>query len=524
MNLFGAMDRIELALGRHPQAIGTELVETLQRLNPPSLKAMWQSREFIARARHMRPRSVRRAPVQEVVEPPALTALPHLKSWPRDGGRFVTFGPTLTQDPASGRRNYGLYRLQIYDDATTGMHWQSMKGGRGHHYEAERRGVPLEAAVVLGGDPITMLAAILPLPEDVDELAFAGFLRGSPTRMVRATSIGLEVPADAEFILEGVVPAGERRSEGPFGDHFGHYSEAADFPVFRVSRVTRRRRALYPATVVGKPPQEDKFMGVAVGEMVGPLIRMINPNVVDLYAYENASFHNLLGVALKERHPKEVIKTAFNLLGTGQLSLTKVTVLVREDVNPRSFDALLRELWYRFEPEERMLLLPIAPLDTLDYTSYRMHVGSKLVLDATGEAVTAEPPPRSVADPASFDSRVARHRLLEGGFLVVETRSEPRAVLERLVRWEGLGPVKFVVAVSGDVELDSESSLLWGIFTRFDPARDMIFGDQRFVGARPVYSGRIGIDATWKEGYPVPVAMDPDVVRLVDRRWGEYFS
>lgn len=524
MNLFGANDRVELALGRHPQAIGTELVETLQRLNPPSLKAMWASREFIARARHMRPRTVRTAPVQEVVEAPTLTALPHVKSWPRDGGRFVTFGPTLTQDPASGRRNYGLYRLQVYDDATTGMHWQSMKGGRGHHYEAERRGVPLEAAVVLGGDPITMLAAILPLPEDVDELAFAGFLRGAPTRMVRARSIGLEVPANAEFILEGVVPAGERRSEGPFGDHFGHYSEAADFPVFRVSRVTRRSRPLYPATVVGKPPQEDKFMGVAVGEMVGPLIRMINPNVVDLYAYENASFHNLLGVALKERHPKEVIKTAFNLLGTGQLSLTKVTVLVREHVNPRSFDALLRELWYRFEPEERMLLLPIAPLDTLDYTSYRMHVGSKLVLDATGEAVTSDPPPRGVADPASFDNRVARHRLLEGGFLVVETRCEPRAVLERLVRWEGLGPVKFVVAVSGDVELDSEPSLLWGIFTRFDPARDIIMGGQRFVGARPVYSGRIGIDATWKEGYPLPVAMDPDVARLVDRRWGEYFS
>ena len=524
MNLFGAMDRIELALGRHPQAIGTELVETLQRLNPPSLKAMWQSRRFIARARFMRPRSVRHAPVQEVVEAPRLTAMPHLKSWPRDGGRFITFGPTLTQDPVTARRNYGLYRLQVFDDATTGMHWQSMKGGRGHHFEAERRGVPLEAAVVLGGDPILMLAAILPLPEDVDELAFAGFLRGAPTRLVRADSIGLEVPANAEFILEGVVPPGERRPEGPFGDHFGHYSEAADFPVFRVRRVTRRRRPLYPASVVGKPPQEDKFMGVAVGEMVGPLIRMINPNVVDLYAYENASFHNLLGVSLKERHPKEVIKTAFNLLGTGQLSLTKVTVLVREDVNPRSFDALLRELWYRFEPEERMLLLPIAPLDTLDYTSYRMHVGSKLVLDATGEALTSDPPPRAVSDPGSFDSRVKRHRLLEGGFLVVETSGEPRAVLERLVRWEGLGPVKFVVAVSGDVDLDSEPSLLWGIFTRFDPARDMIVARQEFVGARPVYRGRIGIDATWKEGYPVPVEMDPEVVHLVDRRWGEYFS
>ena len=523
MNLFGAMDRIEMALGRHPQAIGTELVETLQRLNPPSLKAMWASRDFIARARFMRPRSVRRAPVQEVEEAPRLTLLPHIKSWPRDGGRFVTFGPTLTADPASGRRNYGLYRLQVYDDATTGMHWQSMKGGRGHHYEAERRGIPLEAAVVLGGDPILMLAAILPLPEDVDELAFAGFLRGAPTRMVPARSIGLEVPADADFVLEGIVPPGERRAEGPFGDHFGHYSEAADFPVFRVRRVTRRAHPLYPASVVGKPPQEDKFMGVAVGEMVGPLIRMINPNVVDLYAYENASFHNLLGVSLKERHPKEVLKTAFNLLGTGQLSLTKVTVLVREDVSPRSFRALLREIWYRFEPEDRMLLLPIAPLDTLDYTSYRMHVGSKLVIDATGEPVTSDPPPAAVSDPAGYDARIARHRLIEG-MLVVQTRSEPRTVLERLIRWEGLGPVRLIVAVSEDVALDEEPSLLWGIFTRFDPARDMLFGEQRFVGARPVYGGRIGIDATWKEGYPVPVEMDPDAVRLVDRRWGEYFS
>ncbi len=523
MNLFGTMERIELALGRHPQSIGSELVETLQRLNPPSLKSLWESRRFVARARFMRPRMVSRAPVQEVMEPPKLNALPHLKSWPRDGGRFVTFGPTITHDPASGRRNYGLYRLQIYDDATTGMHWQSMKGGRGHHYEAERRGQPLEAAVVLGGDPILMLSAILPLPEDMDELAFAGFLRGAATELVPGRSVSIPVPANAEIILEGVVPPGERRPEGPFGDHFGHYSEAADFPVFHVRQLTRRQRPLYPATVVGKPPQEDKAMGIAVGEMVGPLIRMINPNVVDLYAFENASFHNLLGVSLKERHPKEVLKTAFNLLGTGQLALTKVTILVREDVNPRSFDALLRVLWYRFEPEERMLLLPIAPLDTLDYTSYRMHVGSKLVLDATGEPLTSDRPPRTVADPAGHDSRVARHRLLEGGFLVVATRREPRAVLERLVRWEGLGPVKFVVAVSEDVDLTDEASLLWGIFTRFDPARDIIMTEQVFIGARPVYRGRVGIDATWKEGYPLPLEMDPEIVRLVDRRWSEYF-
>jgi 3-polyprenyl-4-hydroxybenzoate decarboxylase len=368
-----------------------------------------------------------------------------------------------------------------------------------------------------------MLAAILPLPEDMDELAFAGFLRGRPTELVRATSIGIPVPANAEFILEGTVPPNERRAEGPFGDHFGHYSEAADFPVFRVRAVTRRAHPIYPATVVGKPPQEDKFMGVAAGEMIGPLIRMINPNIVDLCAFENASFHNLLAVSVKERHPKEVLKTAFNLLGTGQLALTKVMVLVREDVNPRSFTALLRELWHRFEPEDRLLLLPVAPLDTLDYTSYRMHVGSKLVLDATGDVVTPDAPPTAVADPARFDGRIRRHAVLEGGFLVVQASAEPRSVLEGLVRWEGLGPVKFIVAVSEDVDLSQEWSLLWGIFTRFDPARDLIAAEQKFVGARPMYSGRIGIDATWKEGYPAPVVMDPDIVRRVDQRWGEYF-
>lgn len=523
MNLFGSRRRIELALGRHPEEIGRELIAAVQGLNPPSLGAVWRTRGVLARARFMRPRVVRTAPVQEVVEAPALVRLPNVTGWPRDGGPFITFGPTLTEAPGSRRRNFGLYRLQVFDDTTTGMHWQSMKGGRGHHYEAERLNQPLQTAVVLGGDPILMLSAILPLPEDMDELAFAGFLRGSPTRMVRAASMDMLVPAGAEFVLEGEVAPGERRMEGPFGDHFGHYSEAAEFPVFHVRQVTRRRAPLYPASVVGKPPQEDKYMGIAAGEMIGPLIRVINPNVVDLYAYDDAGFHNLLAVALKERHPKEVLKTALALLGTGQLALTKVAVMLREDVPVRSFPALLRELWYRFEPEERMILLPIGALDTLDYTSYVMHVGSKLILDAAGDPVTDQPPPRAVADAAGFDRRVTGQRLLDGGFLVVAVRAEPRLVLDGLVRWEGLGPVKFVVAVSEDVDLASESGLVWGIFTRFDPVRDMIFARQTFAGARPVYGGRIGIDATWKTGYPLPLTMPDEIVRLVDRRWGEYF-
>jgi UbiD family decarboxylase len=521
-NLFGSMRRIEIALGRHPREIGEEMLGLIERLNPPSWKALWSARRVLARARFARLSVRSSAPVQQVVEAPRLDRMPHLTAWPRDGGPFVTWGPTLTEDPATSRRNFGLYRLQVFGPAETGMHWQSMKGGRGHHYEAERRGVPLEAAVVLGGDPILMMSAIFPLPEGFDELAVAGFIRGAPTPMVKARSVGLLVPASAEFVLEGHVPPGERRMEGPFGDHFGHYSEAAAFPVFRVKTVTRRRDAIYPGTVVGKPPQEDKFLGIAAGELIGPLVRVLNPNITGLYAYDAACFHNLLGVALKERHPGEVLKTALNLLGTGQLSLTKVAVMVREEVDPRSFSALLSELWRRFEPGERMLLLPIAPLDTLDYTSFTMHVGSKVVFDATGEPVTPDAPPREIADPTAFDARITGWKVLAGGFVVVVVKNEPRAVLERLVHWEGLGPVRFVAAVSSDVDLADEENTIWGIFSRFDPARDMIFGEQKFVGARPVYGGRIGIDATWKEGYPLPLTMSEEIVRLVDRRWDEY--
>ncbi len=524
MNLYGSDRRMELALGRPPEAIGRELIETFQRLNPPSLGKFWELRRTLLRARFLRPRMVRRAPVQEVVEAPRLDRLPNLWSWPRDAGPFITFGPTLTHHPASGIRNFGLYRLQVFDSATTGMHWQSMKGGRGHHHEAERLGRSLDAAVVLGGDPLTMLSAILPLPEDFDELGLAGFLRGRATELVRAKSLDLAVPANAEFILEGTVPAGERRLEGPFGDHYGHYSEASPFPVFQVKTVTRRRDAIYPGAVVGKPPQEDKWIGLAAGAMIGPLIRVVNPNIVDLHASDDAVFHNLLTVAVKVRHPLESFKTALNLLGTGQLALTKCVVMVRPEVPVREFGRTLRELWHRFDPRDRMLLLPIAPLDTLDYTSFEMHVGSKLVLDATGDVVTPEPPPSSIHDPAGFDRRIVGHRVLDGGFVVVQVRSDPRDVLAGLLRWEGLGPVKFVAAVSEDVDLADEGNVAWGLFTRFDPARDMLFERQEFIGAKPVYEGRIAIDATWKPGYPPPVTMPEDTIRLVERRWGEYFG
>ena len=521
MNLFGTMDRVRAALGRDPAEIGNELIAAVQRVNPPSLKGLWESRGLIRRVLFTHPTKVTSAPSQQIVEAPDLSRLPVLKCWPGDAGRFITYGMVVTHHPRTKRRNMGLYRLQVFDRNKTGMHWQSMKGGRGHYWEAEQQGNDLEVAVIIGADPILMMAAILPLPEDVDEIAFAGFLRGKGVPMVRAKTLDMMTPANAEIVLEGVVPPRERRMEGPFGDHFGHYSEAAEFPVMHVRQVTRRSNAIYAATVVGKPPQEDKFLGIAAGEMIGPLIKLINPNIVDMCAYAGAGFHNLLVVALKERHPKEVLKTAMSLLGTGQLSLTKVMILVGPDCRPADFRRVLREVWHRFDPEDHMWLLPFAPLDTLDFTSFKMHVGSKLVIDAAGEVLQKDDAPRDL-DPRRFDERIENYKLLDGGFLIVVVRQSPRAVLDRLIQ----APLnlRFVVAVSPDVRLDDDENLQWGIFTRFDPARDMLFSEQGFKGARPVYRGTVGIDATWKEGYPAPLVMDESIVKLVDRRWPEYWQ
>ena len=521
MNLFGTMDRIRLALGREPGEIGAGLLQAVQRLNPPSLQSLWQNRGVLSRLRHMRPAAVSSGVCQEISEAPDLGRMPILKTWPHDGGRFVTFGMVITHNPRTGVRNLGLYRLQVFGKDQTGMHWQSMKGGRGHYWEAEQQGEDLEVAVVIGADPVLMMSSILPLPEDVDEIGFAGFLRGKRVPMVRAKTLRMSVPANAEIVLEGVVPAQERRVEGPFGDHFGHYSEAAEFPVFHIRQVTRRRNAVYAATVVGKPPQEDKFLGLAAGEMVGPLIKLIHPNVVDLAAYVGAGFHNLLVASIKERHPKEVLKTAMALLGTGQLSLTKVLVLVRAERDPRDFRGVLGEIGKRFDPEDHMWLLPFAPLDTLDFTSFTMHVGSKLVIDACGDPLRPEFRDPQV-DFVRIDARIEKWKLLEGGFLVVSVREEGRAVVKSLLTAKV--SARFIVAVSPDVDLDDDENLQWGIFTRFDPARDMLFSEQEFVGARPVYRGIVGIDATWKKGYPAPLEMDESIVKLVDRRWADYWK
>ena len=277
-----------------------------EKMKSPSLGTLLGSAGELARLRGMKPKLVGGGPVREVDEAPNLERLPVLTCWPDDGGPFFTFPLVHTKSPRDGSLNVGIYRMQRFGPAETGMHWQIGKGGGYHHFEAEDEGKPLPVAVALGGDPALMLAAMMPLPEGLSEAAFVGLLRGAPLELSRGRTVDVPVPARAEFVLEGEVAAGERRTEGPFGDHFGHYSAAAPFPVFRVKRVSRRRDAIYPAIVVGKPPQEDGFMGNAVQELLGPLIRLPHPEIRDLWTYEATGFHHLLVASSEERFEKVI--------------------------------------------------------------------------------------------------------------------------------------------------------------------------------------------------------------------------
>ena len=525
INILGSAERIKMALGNEPAAAGKELISFAERINPPSFKRLWSAKGQALRLfRATRPRVLRSSIAQHVSETPNLSTLPILKCWPEDGGRFITYPLVLTRSPLSGRSNLGIYRMQVHSPATAGLHWQIQKGGGFHYAEAEALQQPLPITVALGGDPVLMLAAVLPLPEGIEELLFAGILRGTPTPMVRSHTSGSLVPANAEFLLEGEVLPGERLSEGPFGDHFGHYSTASPFPVMRIKTVTHRRNPVYPAAIVGMPPQEDRYLGDAAQEFLNPLIKLIRPEVEDLWAYYETGFVNLLVASVRTRYTKEPMKTALGLLGEGQLSLSKCIILVGPGVNVRSFPDVLTEVRRHFNAERDFLLLPRVPLDTLDFTSFTMHLGSKMVLDATPKENFRPGDPFVLpADPTSFERRVVRWKLLEGAMLAVQLRDDGRRLLERLASAPPLQGLKIIAGVSEDVDLDDPVSLLWGIFTRFDPARDVLFPHMRLVGASPVYRGPMAIDATYKPGYPPPLKMDPSIVRRVDQRWKEYF-
>ena len=386
INTFASRERMRKALGIASWEEWDERLDFFLDPKPPEglldkIRAIPRVTELAA----VFPKTVRTAPSQEVVatgDAVDLTELPVLTCWPQDAGPFITLPLVITKDPSSGKTNVGMYRMQVYDRATTGMHWQKHKDGAGQARGYEREGRRMEVAVAIGCDPATVFSAIAPLPPGVSELLFAGFLRGEGVPLVRAKTVDLLVPAEAEFVLEGYVDPTERRREGPFGDHTGFYSLDDDFPVFHVTAITRRERPVYMTTIVGRPPMEDGFMGEAVERLFLPLVKKTIPEIRDMYLPVEGIFHNLAIVAIDKRYPGHARKTMHAIWGTGQMMFTKTIVVVDKGVDVRGGAEVLWKALTAIDPERDVEIVR-GPVDELDFASRLPCYGSKMGIDAT---------------------------------------------------------------------------------------------------------------------------------------------
>lgn len=390
INAFGSQKRMALALGSNSlETKASEMTELMgwafsqmRKLDIPSFfpKLKW-ARLFLP---HRIPHSVLTAPCQQIVERDVdLSKLPALTCWPLDGGPFITLPMVITRDPETGVQNMGMYRMQVYDKNTTGMHWHHHKDGAHYFQKYKERGEKMPVAVALGDDPAVTYAATAPLPEGISELFFAGYLRGKPVETVQCITCDLEVPANAEFILEGYVdPEEPLRKEGPFGDHTGYYSLCDDFPIFHVTCVTRRKDAVFPATIVGRPPMEDCYMAKATERLFLPLLKLIAPEIVDMNLPLEGVFHNCAVISIKKRYAGQVHKVLNALWGLGQMMYTKMIIVVDSDVDVQNLSVVAWKVFNNIDAR-RDLIMSDGPLDTLDHASPRARFGTRLGIDAT---------------------------------------------------------------------------------------------------------------------------------------------
>jgi len=385
-NMYGSYKRMNLALdSENLDALGERIHEYLEIERPDGIIKKLQMIPKLSRLTNIFPDHVKRGCCQDVVltgDDVDLSILPVLTTWPGDAGPFITLPVVYTKNPETGVRNAGMYRMQVYDKNTTGMHWHRHKGGAYHYHLAEKLGQRLEVAVALGPDPAVTYAATAPIPDEIDEMLFAGFLRNQPVELVKCKTVDLEVPATSQFVLEGYVDPKERRREGPFGDHTGYYSLADDYPVFHVTALTHRHDAIYPATLVGPPPMEDCFMGKATERLFLPLIKKQLPEVVDMNLPLEGVFHNLCFVSIDKRYPGQARKVMYALWGMGQMMFTKIIVVVDKNINVQNVSEVLWRIGNNVDPRRDVAILE-GPLDALDHASPLAFYGGKMGIDAT---------------------------------------------------------------------------------------------------------------------------------------------
>jgi UbiD family decarboxylase len=522
-NLFGTPERARLAFGDRPFEWIERIAALPQELLPPTLGRLWGARGLALDLLRVGFKRRRSGPVTEVVSTtPDLGRLPVLTTWPEDGGPFITLPTVYTEHPDGRGHNLGMYRLQVHDAAATGMHWQIGKGGGFHYAAAAARGEALPVTVFLGGPPALVLAAIAPLPENVPELMLASLLAGR--RLPRCPGPGPHaLLADAEFALVGWVAPGETRSEGPFGDHYGYYSLAHDYPVFHLDALCHRRDAIFPATVVGKPRQEDFFIGDLLQDLLSPLFPLVMPGVERLWSYGETGYHSLAAAVVKERYKREAMASAFRILGEGQLSLTKFLLVIDRPLDLRDFRATLTHLLARTRPETDLFVLSNLSMDTLDYTGPAVNEGSKGIWLGLGDAVRDLPAEFSAAD---LPRGVREVLVYCPGCLVVggpSKRQEPGFARRIAAHQAFAGWPLVVVSDEPRRAAASDINFLWTTFTRFDPATDLSAAGVALVGNHVAYEPPVVIDARLRDGFPAELACDERVAARVSRRWGEFF-
>lgn len=388
INGFASERRMEIALEvGSVDEVARRISEYLEMRMPEGLLGKLKMLPKLAEMGAFFPKSVSSGPVKEVIRKDdfSLAEFPVLHCWPQDGGRYITLPMVFSKNPETGKRNCGMYRMQVYDERTTGMHWQTHKQGAEHYRRLAAQGgsdTKMPVAVAIGADPATMYSAILPLPPDLDEMMISGFLRGKPVEMVKCETCDLEVPANAEIVLEGYVELGELRREGPFGDHTGFYSLEDDYPVFHITCVTHRKDPIYATTIVGPPPMEDFYMGKAIERIFLPLMRMQLPEIRDICMPAEGVFHNLILVSIRKSYPLHARKVMHAIWGLGQAMFSKVIVVVDEDVDVQNVREAAWKALNNIDPE-RDIQFVLGPVDSLDHASRMVNYGSKMGVDAT---------------------------------------------------------------------------------------------------------------------------------------------
>jgi 4-hydroxy-3-polyprenylbenzoate decarboxylase len=385
INAFGSAKRMAMALGVSDiEEIAKKIAKLIQTQPPKTFKEKLQIAGELIKLAGVPPKLVNDGACHEVIHrEPDLNVLPVLTCWPGDAGPFITLPMVFSKDPLKGTRNVGLYRMQVFDSRTTGMHWHLHKVGARHFQHRKNSIGKMELAVCLGGDPAMIYAASAPLPDQIDEILFAGFLRNKAVELIKAMTVDVEVPANSDIVIEGYIdPSEPLRREGPFGDHTGFYSLADDYPVFHVTCITQRRNPIYPTTIVGRPPMEDVYLGKTTERLFLPLLRVTLPEIVDMNLPIHGVFHNLAIVSIKKDYPAQARKVMHALWGLGQMMFTKILIVVDHDVNVQDLSEVTWIVGNHIDPKRDTVFLE-GPVDVLDHAAPRLGFGSKIGIDAT---------------------------------------------------------------------------------------------------------------------------------------------